>query len=77
MGFPLAGLGSDPVVLEPPAGARTRKKENSKIRGGVICGPRAQHGRKPEFLEYKYLWKREKQASKSSESLWNTKQYME
>ncbi len=41
--------------LEPPAGARIRKK--SKIRGGGICNPRAQNGRVPEFLTTMYIYR--------------------
>ncbi len=42
---------SCPAWVELPAGARIRKKEKSKIRGkgGVICAPRAQHGRIPKI----------------------------
>ena len=44
--------------LETPAGARIRrKKEKSKIRGGgVICAPRAQHGRVPNLFHFGGFW---------------------
>ena len=41
-----------PTGLEPPTGARIRKKLIIKIRGvgGGIFAPRAQHGRVPIIL---------------------------
>ena len=52
-----AGLGKrfsqGPTGLEPPAGARIKKKRKIKNKGrggGVICAPRSQHGRVPKPL---------------------------
>ena len=37
-------------VRAPPQGLELEKSEESKIKGGGICAPRAQHGRVPTIL---------------------------
>ncbi len=36
-----------PQGRSPPQGLEFEKNEKSKIREGVLCAPRAQHGRVP------------------------------
>ena len=42
------GLVRDSQGYSPPQELELEKNEKSKIRGGDICAPRAQHGRVPE-----------------------------